>query len=55
MYWVLLAIILIYLIFKQRCLDGFGMSEKPMEHDNSLLMRNPWDDIDYIVPKFYKL
>jgi hypothetical protein len=32
--------------------EGFGIDEKPFEPDNTLLNRNPWDDIDYIVPTF---
>jgi hypothetical protein len=34
--------------------DGFGIDNRPMEHENSLLMRNPWDEVDYIVPTFVK-
>ena len=33
-------------------IDGFGTDNKPFEPDNTLLNRNPWDDIDYIVPVF---
>lgn len=32
--------------------DSFGTDNKPFEPDNSLLNRNPWDDIDYMVPTF---
>jgi hypothetical protein len=32
--------------------EYFGISEKPFEPDGSMPMRNPWDDIDYVVPKF---
>ncbi len=33
-------------------IDGFGVDNKPFEPENTLLHRNPWDDIDYIVPVF---
>ena len=33
-------------------IDGFGTDNKPFEPDNTLLNRNPWDDIDYIVPVY---
>lgn len=33
-------------------IDGFGTDNKPFEPDNTLLHRNPWDDIDYIVPVY---
>lgn len=32
--------------------DYFGIDEKPFEPDNTLLHRNPWDDIDYIKPVY---
>ncbi len=33
-------------------LESFGMDHRPFEPENTLLHRNPWDDVDYIVPKF---
>lgn len=32
--------------------ESFGIDNKPFEPENTLLHRNPWDDIDYIVPTF---
>ncbi len=32
--------------------EGFGTDSKPFEPDNTLLHRNPWDDIEYIVPVY---
>ncbi len=32
--------------------ESFGVDNKPFEPENTLLHRNPWDDIDYIVPTF---
>ena len=32
--------------------EYFGVDNKPFEPDNSMLNRNPYDDIDYIVPVF---
>jgi hypothetical protein len=32
--------------------EAFGTDNKPFEPENTLLHRNPWDDIDYIVPVF---
>lgn len=34
--------------------EGFGMNNRPFEAENTLLHRNPWDDVDYIVPEFNK-
>ncbi len=34
------------------CVEGFGTDDKPFEPDNSTPMQNPWDNIDYIVPRF---
>jgi hypothetical protein len=30
------------------------MNDKPFEPENTLLHRNPWDDIDYQVPSYIK-
>lgn len=32
--------------------EGFTLSQKPFEEDNSLFLRNPFDDIDYRTPVF---
>jgi hypothetical protein len=32
--------------------EHFGTDNKPFEPENTLLNRNPWDDIDYVVPVF---
>ncbi len=32
--------------------EPFGVDNKPFEPENTLLHRNPWDDIDYIGPTF---
>ena len=32
--------------------EGFGRDDKPFDPDNSISMQNPWDNIDYIVPRF---
>ena len=34
--------------------EGFGRDDKPFEPDNSTPMQNPWDNIDYIVPRFVR-
>jgi hypothetical protein len=35
--------------------DGFSLSKKPFEEDNTLFLRNPFDDIDYVTPVFEKI
>ncbi len=30
--------------------DGMGVDSKPFYPDNTSLLNNPWDNIDYIVP-----
>lgn len=35
--------------------ESFSLSNKPMSAENSLLNRNPFDDIDYITPTFTML
>jgi hypothetical protein len=35
-------------------MDGFGMDNRPFEPENTLLHRNPWDDVDYRVPSYVK-
>jgi hypothetical protein len=34
--------------------EGFSPSTVPFSEDNTLLNRNPFDDVDYQVPMFYK-
>jgi hypothetical protein len=55
---VLLVVIILLLkcyIDKRDTREWFSLSNKHMEHDNNLLNRNPYDDIDYITPKFTML
>ncbi len=35
--------------------ERFSLSQKPMETEWSLLNHNPYDNIDYQTPTFYKL
>ena len=50
---VLLSLLLIcYSGLHIRSVEGFGMDDRPFEPDNTLLHRNPWDDVDYIKPEF---
>lgn len=50
----LVLILMILLVWLLRCTqrEGYGYDNRPMEHENSLLQRNVWDDVDYQVPKF---
>lgn len=52
--WALLILLLILLLKNNTCCsaESFGVDNKPFEPDNMLLNRNPWDDIDYIVPVY---
>jgi hypothetical protein len=53
---VLLIVLLVLLLAcNARRKDGFSLSKKPMEEDNSLLHRNPFDDVDYQTPMYYKI
>jgi len=47
---LLVGILLLLLCYNSHKKESFGVDNKPFEPDNSLLHRNPWDDIDYIVP-----
>lgn len=49
---ILLILILMLLYCYNNKKEYFGIDEKPFEPDGSMPMRNPWDDIDYVVPKF---
>lgn len=55
-YLVLAVVVLLILLLacrsKKLDVEAFGMNEKPFEPDNSEVGRNPFDDIDYIRPKF---
>jgi hypothetical protein len=53
--FVAIIILLKYHMDKCDMRERFSLSSKPMEHDNSMLNRNPYDDIDYITPKFTML
>lgn len=46
--------LLLYCRIKNKDYEGFGMDNRPFEPENTLLHRNPWDDVDYIVPVYYK-
>lgn len=58
-YYIIFTLIVIYILYKYlykpKNRSGFSLSKKPMEEDNHLLLRNPFDDIDYITPVFYKI
>jgi hypothetical protein len=45
---LVLLILLLYCYTKKK--ESFGMDNRPMEHENSLLHMNVWDNVDYIVP-----
>ena len=36
-------------------INGFTPSKKPLEQENMLFMNNPFDDMDYQTPMFYKM
>lgn len=52
--YIILALVLMWAWSRyQRCrYERFSMPNKPFEPDNVLLNRNPFDDMDYIVPTF---
>lgn len=35
--------------------EGFSLEKKPFEEDNTLFLRNPYDNIDYVTPVFEKI
>lgn len=35
--------------------EGFSLSKKPMYHRWHMNLRNPWDNVDYKTPHFYKI
>lgn len=47
---LLCSLILLLYCYNKKSKEGFGIDNKPFEPENTLLNRNPWDDIDYIVP-----
>lgn len=51
---LVLFALLLYCYTKKGGSEGFGMNERPFEPENTLLHRNPWDDINYIVPVYNK-
>lgn len=36
-------------------IEGFSLSKKPMYHRWHMHLRNPWDNVDYKTPHFYKI
>lgn len=50
---ITIAILLLYCMNANK-LQGFSVSNKPMEHDWDRLNRNPYDDVDYITPVYMK-
>lgn len=46
--------LLLYCYSNHKSTEGFGMDERPFEPENTLLHRNVWDDVDYIVPYYEK-
>ena len=48
---IILVILIIFYMFKCKK-EYFSMSNKPMEHDWSLLHMNPFDNIDYQTPTY---
>lgn len=48
-----LALLWCYNTKKPCCQEPFSLSKKPFEVENSLLNRNPFDDIDYQTPVFH--
>ncbi len=55
---VILAVVLLVLLYmlyncrQTKNYERFSMSTKPFEPDNTMLNRNPYDDIDYVTPVF---
>ena len=43
---------LVVLFIRCRTRDGFSPSNKPLEQENTLLMMNPFDNVDYQTPVF---
>ena len=52
---LLLLIIMLLSCYNNKARDYFTPSNLPMETENSLLNRNPFDDMDYQTPVFYKM
>ena len=51
-YAVAIFLLLKLMVDSETGTEGFGRDDKPFEPDNSTPMQNPWDNIDYIVPRF---
>ncbi len=49
--WAVIIFLILNLLTNNE-IEGFGVDEKPFEPDNSAVLQNPWDNIDYIVPRF---
>lgn len=52
---IFLLIYFIYGMTKKCVLESFSPSTKPFEADNTLMNRNPFDDVDYQTPRFYRV
>lgn len=50
---IVVVIVLYYLFFDKK--EKFTPSKKPMEHENSLFLNGPFDDVDYQTPVFYAM
>lgn len=54
--FVIVSVLLVYfLLCNCKSRESFSLSNKPMATENSMLNRNPFDDIDYITPTFTML
>lgn len=45
----ILIIVIVILIYKK---ENFSLSTKPFEPDNYLQNRNPFDDLNYVIPTY---
>jgi hypothetical protein len=52
---IIVCVVGILFLIKKCSKDGFTLSRKPFEEDNSLFLNNPFDNIDYQTPVFEKI
>ena len=49
---LVVCLVLLLVCKSGNAVDNFGIDEKPFDPYENTLNRGPWDNIDYIVPKY---
>jgi hypothetical protein len=51
---IVILLVVLYFLFGDTK-EKFTPSNKPMDHENSLFLHGPFDNVDYQTPAFYAM